>query len=844
MNIHGIGDSNLQIAMMRYIRRTALATTLGLIVAATGIAGVPISSPGFQESGADPASFLGEQAGTHWAMLDTYCAGCHNATVFAGSLDFNSLDPETIPGEAETWERVVRKLRGGMMPPPGARRPDPERIDDFVAWLEGYLDAAAAETPNPGRVALHRLNAKEYVNAVEDLLALKLDPTELLPRDDRSDGFDNIADVLQTTPTFFSQYVAAARSVAVLAVGRPDPGAGSQSYVRPADEEGKQAGHVDGLPLGTRGGFAVEHFFPADGEYEVNVNDMFPGDIYFAGAEHANDLIVLLDDVEIYRTRIGGEDDLLGIDIDQSPAIDAINSRLKEIRFGTTAGPHKVAVTFLGRTFAESDQRLSLLGPGGGMDRLMRITGFEVRGPFNPTGLSETPSRARIFSCYPESETEERACATRILSRLARQAYRRPPTDEDLRVLFEFYDAGRERGDFDEAIRSGLTRILASPYFLYRATEQNPENRVADGIYRLGDLELASRLAFFLWSSVPDDELLEAAEAGRLADPSVLEAQTGRMLADPKSETLTRNFAYQWLRLGDLAEIDPDPNVFPFAASHRTVVGVDGDLRTEMVEEVMLFVDSVFREDRSVVDLLAADYTYLNERLSLHYGINGIRGSRFRRVTLDDSVRRGLLGKAGVLMVSSYPDRTSPVRRGAWILENITGTPPDPPPPDVESLLEDNEVGSKVFRSVRARLAAHSTQPSCNGCHGIMDPLGFALENFDAVGAWRDIEMFAGVPIDASGELPDGTPLAGPDDLRTALLRKPEQFVQTLTSKLLMYALGRTVEYRDMPAVRAIVRGAADNEYRFSSIVMGIVASDQFRLEQATEAADGARNVE
>ncbi len=830
--------------MMRYSGRTALAATLALIVAATGIAGVPAGSPVVQESGAVPASFPGEQAGTHWAMLDTYCAGCHNATVFAGGLDFNSLDPETIPGEAETWERVVRKLRGGMMPPPGTRRPDQERIDAFVAWLEGYLDAAAAATPNPGRVALHRLNAKEYANAIDDLLALKLDPTELLPRDDQSDGFDNIADVLQTTPTFFSQYVAAARSVAVLAVGRPDPGAGSQSYVRPADEEGKQAGHVDGLPLGTRGGFAVEHLFPADGEYEVNVNDMFPGDIYFAGAEHANDLIVLFDDVEIYRTRIGGEDDLHAIDIDQSPAIDAINSRLKEIPFTTTAGPHNVAVTFLGRTFAESDQRLSLLGPGGGMDRLMRIAGFEVRGPFNPTGLSETPSRERIFSCYPESETEERACAARILSRLARQAYRRPPNEEDLRVLFEFYDAGRERGDFDEAIRSGLTRILASPFFLYRATEQNPENRVADGIYRLGDLELASRLAFFLWSSVPDDELLEVAEAGRLADPSVLEAQTRRMLADPKSETLSRNFAYQWLRLGDLAEIDPDPNVFPSAASHRTVVGVDGDLRTEMVEEVMLFVDSVFREDRSVVDLLAADYTYLNERLSLHYGINGIRGSRFRRVTLDDSVRRGLLGKAGVLMVSSYPDRTSPVRRGAWILENITGTPPDPPPPDVESLLEDNEVGSKVFKSVRARLAAHSTQPSCNGCHGVMDPLGFALENFDAVGAWRDIEMFAGVPIDASGELPDGTPLSGPDDLRTALLRKPDQFVQTLTTKLLMYALGRTVEYRDMPSVRAIVRGAADNEYRFSSIVMGIVASDQFRLEQATQAADGARVVE
>ena len=783
----------------------------------------------------DASPFL-ERAGEHWTLLETYCTGCHNANVLAGGVDFTALTPASVPAESDVWERAVRKLRGRMMPPPGAPRPDAARIDGFIRWMERYLDAAAAEGRRPGRVALHRLNAKEYANAVRDLLALELDPAELLPQDEQSDGFDNIADVLQTTPTFFSQYVAAARSVAVEAVGRPEPGPGSRSYVRPADEEGKQSGHVNGLPLGTRGGFAVAHFFPADGEYRVNVNDMFPGDIYFAGAEHANDLIVLLDDVEVYRTRIGGEEDLRAIDTDQSPAIDAINARLKDIGFTTTAGPHTVAVTFLGRTFAESDQRLSLLAPGGGMDRLMRVTGFDVRGPFVPTGLAETPSRRRIFSCYPDSRDEERACALEILQRFARRAYRRPPTPEDMDVLFGFFDAGRAEGGFDEGVRSALTRILASPFFLYRASEPDPEDRATDGARRLGGLELASRLAFFLWSSIPDEALLDRAESGRLSDPAVLEAEIRRMLADPKSETLARNFAYQWLQLQAIDEIDPDPNVFPFAANHRTVVGVDGDLRSEMIEEIMLFVDSVIREDRGVLELLTADYTYLNERLALHYGIGSVKGGRFRRVTIDDTVRRGLLGKAGVLMVSSYPDRTSPVRRGAWILENITGTPPSPPPPDVEALLDDNEVGAKDFKSVRDRLAAHRAQPSCNGCHGIMDPLGFALDNFDAVGRWRDVEMFAGTPIDASGELPDGTPLAGPDDLRAALLQRPDQFVQTLTEKLLLYALGRTVEHDDMPAVRAVVRDAADDGYRFSSIVRGIVLSDPFRLVAAAEA--------
>jgi hypothetical protein len=675
------------------------------------------------------------------------------------------------------------------------------------------------------------LNRKEYANAVEDLLGLKVNAAEILPEDGQNDGFDNIAAVLHTSPAFFSQYISAAHAVAAQAVGKPNPSPGSQAYFVPADGEGKQAFHVEGLPLGTRGGFAVEHFFPADGEYEINIKDLFPGDIYFIGSEHENRLVVTLDGVKVYQTEIGGGKDLEGIDQNQSPAIDAMNKRLKNIRFKAKSGPHQVGVTFLERTFAESDARLSPLAPGGGMDHLIKLTGFEVRGPFNPTGLSTTPSRERIFTCYPKPQAtraEEDTCARQILTTIGRRAYRRPLNNADITTLLDFYKAGRNTS-FDEGIRSALTRMLASPYFLYRETVPDGKNAVAGSRYRVTDLELASRLAFFLWSSVPDDELLTLAQSGKLHEDDVLRKQVLRMLASPRARTLSRNFVYQWLQLRSLNEIDPDPNVFPF------VVGVDGDLRPDMVEEVLMFSDSIFREDRNVIDFLNADYTFLNERVALHYGINDIKGSRFRRVTLPQSARRGLLGKAAVLMVSSYPDRTSPVRRGAWILENITGTPPAPPPPDVEALLQDNEVGSKVFKSVRERLEAHRAQPRCNACHGLLDPLGFALENFDAVGTWRNVETFAGTKVDTTGVLPDGTKLNGPDDLRNALLKKPEQFVQTFTQKLMTYGLGRTVEFYDMPAIRAIVRSAAKDNYRFSSIVMGIVRSGAFQMQVAEE---------
>ena len=775
-----------------------------------------------------PATFLA-QADQHWGMLKTYCVGCHNSKLRTGGLAFDELDAAGVPGKAIVWEKVVRKLRGGMMPPPGMPRPDKRQADAFVSWMEGYLDAAAALDPNPGEVALHRLNRKEYANAVYDILGLKVDATELLPQDAQADGFDNIANVLQASPAFFNQYMAAARTVAVQAVGRSDARPGSKTYVNPG--KGAQAFHVDGLPLGTRGGFAVEHTFPSDGEYEINLPSPLRN-IWFVGIEHQSTFIITLDGAKIYETSIGGPEDDRALDIDQSPAQEKIDARFKNIRFQAKAGPHQIAATFVARTLSESDDRLPSLGDSVGFDRMARVNSFEIRGPFKPTGLSETPSRQRIFTCYPKAPVEEQACAQRILSTIARRAYRRPLPEDDMRGLLAFYEAGRTRGDFDEGIRSGLTRILASPHFLYRATVADPANKVAESTYRLHDLELASRLSFFLWSSVPDDELLEVAQAGRLKDHAVLQRQVMRMLNDGRSRTLASNFAYQWLQLSALDEIVPDPKVFPSA-----------DVRDDMVREVEWFVDSVFRGDRSVADLMTADYTYLNERLAVHYGIHNVKGDLFRKVQMDNPVRRGLLGKGAVLMVSSYPDRTSPVRRGAWILENITGTPPAPPPPDVEALLKDNKVGAKVFKSVRERLAEHRTKASCNACHGIMDPLGFALENFDAVGRWRNVEMFAGTPIDGTGKLSDGTPLTGPNDLREALMRNPEQFVQTFTEKLMMYALGRKLEYYDMPAVRAIVRSAAANHYRFSSLVMGIVSSDAFQLKKVSaEPVKTARN--
>jgi len=755
------------------------------------------------------------------ALLDTYCVTCHNQRTKTAGLMFDTMDLAKLPEHGDVWEKTVRKLRGGMMPPPGVRRPDQASVDSMVSWLERSLDEAAAAHPNPGRVALHRLNRAEYAAAIEDLLGIKIDPAALLPKDDEAEGFDNVASVLTVSPSFLDQYISAARVVSARAVGNPAARPGSQTY-RPT-RGSDQSLRVDGLPLGTRGGLLVEHLFPADGDYKFNIPNMAIAG-YVRGMEYKHTLIVTIDGVKVFQNTIGGEDDIKAIDQQQAPAVAAINSRFLDIPVKVTAGPHKVGVTFVARTYAEPDEVLHSFRPSAGEDRIPRIGSLEIQGPFNPTGVSQTPSRARVFVCQPKSASDELPCAKTILSALARKAYRRPITNADLDAPIQFYSAARALGDFDTAIRDALPTILASPKFLYRA-ERSPAGLAPGSIHAIGDVELASRLSFFLIGRAPDDELLTVAERRTLTTPTVLEAQVRRLLADPRSESLVTSFAFQWLKMRALEEIDPDPIIFP---------NFDDSLRAAFRREMELFVDSILREDRPVLELLTANHTFVNERLALHYGIPDVRGDRFRRVTLTDANRWGLLGKGAVLLTTSYANRTAPVLRGAWILENLLGTPPSPPPPDVEAF-QENKDGEKQ-RSVREIMEQHRAKPSCNACHGVMDPLGFSLENFDAIGEWRAEDRYAGTAIDASGKLVDGTAVNSPADLRVALTRRPEQFVQTLTERLMTYALGRTVDYYDMPAVRKIVREAARDQYRFSSIVMGIVRSDAFRMRMVPEA--------
>jgi len=768
----------------------------------------------------------GKAPDSHWAMLDNYCVECHNTTDWAGQLALDALDRSdtAIPAEAETWEKVIKRLRGRLMPPPGQKRPGTAEIDSFVHWMEGSIDAAAAPKVAPGYVSLHRLNRREYTYAIRDLFGLDFDPTALLPQDDLSDGFDTTAKVLQVSPTFLDQYLAAARSVAVQAVGNPGQRMVGTPYANPVP--GPQHNHVEGLPFGTRGGFAVEHIFPADGEYELNINNMARA-LWVEGMEFRNQLVALVDGVTVYETSLGGNDDQKAIDQKGDAPVDAINARLKNIRFHAKAGQHRVAVTFRARSYAESDQRLQLLVPGGGEDRILKVQSFEIRGPFKTSGVSDTESRDRIFSCHPKQASEEVPCAREIAGDLARRAFRRPLFDGEVDNLLQAYTTARAGKNFDEGVRGLVTRILASPDFLYRA-EAAPAGKGKPGdVYALTDLQLASRLSFFLWSSLPDDELLKVAAEGRLHDDKVLAQQVLRMLADQRAKALANDFAFQWLGLSKLADIEPDQLIFPYAANQRDL---EGDIREDMRGEIRHWVDAVFRDNASVLDLMNADYTYLNERLAVHYGIRDVKGSNFRRVQLTDPNRFGLLGKGAVLMVSSYPNRTSPVLRGEWILDNITGTPPTPPPPNVESL-KDAQPGAKVL-TMKEQMAVHRKNKSCFACHGVLDPLGFALENFDGVGQWREKDRIAESPIDASGELPDGTPITGPVDLRKALMKTPDQFVQTLVTKLMIYGVGRPIEWQDMPTIRAIVKeGAADN-YRFATLVTAIVKSAPFRMQQ------------
>jgi hypothetical protein len=693
-------------------------------------------------------------------------------------------------------------------------------------------------------VPLRRLNRREYANAIRDLLGFTIDAKALLPDDNLKGHFDNNAAALQVSPNFVDQYIYAARSVALEAIGNRKAPAITTTYGDPANMvislppsgapgTGRQQHRLEGMPFGTRGGFVVEHNFLADGEYELTIGDMALAR-EVPRMEFENTVLVLLDGKEFYRTTIGGEKDHKAIDQRLDPAVEEINGRLRKIRFKATAGQHKLAVTFLHRSFAESDERTRTGALEGGQERIQAVHALQIRGPLTVTGMSHSGSRAKIFICDPAStegapqsrrsspatEASEGGCARKIVENLARLAFRRPVSEEDVTPLMAFYKSGQATGGFEGGVRDALSAILASPHFLYRAESGS----TAAGARTLTDLELASRLSFFLWSSLPDDELLTLASASRLSKPDVLASQVGRMLTDPRARSLSNDFAFQWLHLSKLDEITPDRGQFPHASGLQ-------DIRGPLKEELRLFIDSILRSDRSAMDLLTADHTFLNERLAMHYGIESVKGAHFRRVTLEQKARHGLLGKGAILMLTAYPNRTSPVLRGAWILDRLLGTPPADPPLEVPSLPENGR--GQPARTLRARLEQHREKPTCFACHGVMDPLGLALENFNAVGQYRGYDPDTRGSIDTAGQLPDGTTITGPDDLRRALVDRPDhQFIQALTENLMTYALGRTLDYRDMPTVRHIVRQSAADQYRFKSIVLGVISSDAFRKRE------------
>ena len=769
--------------------------------------------------------------------LTPYCTDCHNDVDLTAELSLEAVSAAHVEANPALWETVVRKLRGNLMPPPGGPRPGVEATEAYIAALEAALDARAAEQgPEPGRVALHRLNRTEYTRAIREILGLEINAAAMLPADVTSDGFDNVAAVLGISPTHLDQYIAAARDISIAAVGqrRPDP---VRMDFRSTLENGSL--HVDGLPLGTRGGMLIDYNFPADGEYVFNITVKSPSDTplraYPQGwIEYRHKLIMTIDGVRVFEQELGGEEDSRAIDQQQTPVVHRIYDRFRGIRLPVTAGRHEVAVTWVARSMAEGDYLLEDFVPGLGVPDIPRIFGTEVIGPYDPTGIARsTETRERIFVCEPASADEEPACAREILARLAALAFRRPVGEAELAPVLAFYEQGVEEGGFETGIQKGLMAILASTKFLYRAEPGGPPAGLAPGsAYPISDLELAWRLAFFLWSSVPDVGLLDLAGAGRLSDPEVLDAEVTRMLADPRSKSLVTNFGFQWLDVRGLDTITPDPRLFP---------NFDEDLRRAFVREMELFLDSILLDDASVVDLLTARHTFVNDRLARHYGLPDVRTDRFQRVELTDSRRFGLLGKGSVLMVTSYPDRTSPVLRGAWIMEHLLGTPPSSPPPGVETNLTAVE-GSKPA-SVRERLELHRSDPSCNHCHGVIDPFGQPLESFNAIGEWRIRERDTGVAVDPVGTMAGtGRTVTGPEDLREALVADSEQFVQALTEKLMTYALGRGVEYHDMPAIRRIVDEAEAAGYRFEAIVRGIIASEAFRMRTVPE-ADAAGEV-
>jgi hypothetical protein len=761
-----------------------------------------------------------DKAATQYsAVVEHYCYDCHDYAGQEAGLTLQGINLQDIGAHAEIWEKVARKLRGRMMPPPGEAHPDEKTYDGFVAYLETSLDAAAKKSPNPGRASIRRLNRTEYGNSVRALLALDVDASELLPADDEGYGFDNIADILRVSPSLLEQYLAASAKVAALAVGDPDTRAVTTVYRAPPDLA--QGEHVEGLPLGTRGGILIHHNFPLDGEYGFDVFLVRNIVGYMTGLEWPHQLEIAIDGERVFLAKVGGKEDNAMSDANMSAAANAIDARLRT-RVFVPAGPHDVTVAFIEKSQAETHEPLELHTRNLDLQDMNGIPVLDyvnVSGPFNPRGSGTTPSRERIFTCHPETTADEIPCATEILSSLAHRAYRRPVAEQDVALLLRFFADGRKRGTFDSGIESALRLILSSPSFLFR-DEKDPPGVAPGTLYAVDDLSLASRLSYFLWSGPPDDELLALAEKGKLHETGTYHAQVKRMLADPRANALVDNFAAQWLYLRNLKSTHPDVEQFP---------DFDDNLRQAMRRETELLFEHVMREDRPISELMTANYTFLNERLAKHYGVPDIYGSQFRKVALTDPNRFGLLGQASILTVTSQPNRTSPVLRGKWVLENVLGTPPPSPPTNVPPFPE-NEAG-KVPHSVRERLENHRKNPVCAACHSIMDPIGLGLENFDAVGRWRTREP--GGDVDASGHMANGKAINGPVSLREAVMADPEQFVRVVTAKLMTYALGRGLEYYDMPTVRGIVHDAAGDGYKFSAVITGIVDSVPFRMRVA-----------
>ncbi len=774
-------------------------------------------------------------------LLDKYCVTCHNARRKTAGLELDALDVARVGDRGEVWEKVLRMVRTRAMPPPGMPRPSGEGYDSLASYLETSLDQALVDRPNPGRPVLHRLNRAEYTNAIRDLLAVEIDPRAMLPADDASYGFDNIGDVLSLSPVLLERYMSAAHKVSRLALGDPTIPSANYTYKQPLTlMQDDRMG--DDLPFGSRGGMAVRHTLPADGEYDIRLRLQRHWQGIIRGLAQEEQLEVRVDGARVKVFTVGGKfhsDDKTairqrGVRRDpRGPAQsrdeqDYVRTADKElhVRLALKAGQRVITASFLKRTAEPEGVGPGQLPPGSfayaaDEEAEMALDSLQIAGPYNAARPADTASRARIFVCRPTDGQAEEPCAKKILANLARRAFRRPVQDADLEPLMEFYRRGRGTDGVEGGVGLALERVLVSPEFLFRV-EADPTTVAPGASYAISDVELASRLSFFLWSSIPDDELLDIAARGKLRAPGMLERQVRRMLADDRAEALIQNFIGQWLYLRNVRASAPDATVFP---------EFDTNLRDAFQRETELFVSSQIHEDRSVVDLLTANYTFVNERLARHYGMPNVYGSHFRRVQVTDDARRGLLGQGSILTVTSYSTRTSPVKRGAWLLENLLGTPPPPPPPNVP-LLKENGEGGVAPTSVRERLEQHRKNPACASCHARMDPLGFALENFDGVGKWRTVSE-GNTPVDASAALLDGTKFEGVAGLRELLLSRRAEFIGAVTKKLLTYALGRGTEYYDNPAIRKITRDAALRDYRWSSLILGVVNSSAFQMRRA-----------